>query len=453
MRVVPYISLVMICLLLMGCNALGRRPAARNPARPAAPPSLPPRNESLGIRTPPVGGTQPASEAANSLLAGQAVDSFGKRPPPTFIQVVEVGQGASVGAPIEVAADSQGYFVIQGLQPGRSYELRARAHDGDRRLAGTTYATPPNPRVLIHMSEDFVTPHTPPLPPTPNFPGAAPLPEATPPPPAWPSDAPANPPTGAATGPGPGTPGWSPIPGHAPPPSRSDPANGSGAQLRPPISIEPEGPPVDLTKVIAQPNPNGPRPAPASSDPINMTPTPAPSWIPTPGPVADVNPHAAPAPVAVPSCQLVGRQLHNFALYDVNGQPWEFRHRRGRLVLIDFWGTWCIPCLNAVPHLKILQQRYGAAGLEVIGIAYENGTPQQKITKVTRVRDRMNINYRLLIGDRENPCPVKKQFEVQAFPTLVLLDESGRILWRCEGADQRQLQELDWLIRQRLGVR
>ncbi len=155
----------------------------------------------------------------------------------------------------------------------------------------------------------------------------------------------------------------------------------------------------------------------------------------------------------MPSCVLMGQTLHNFALNDVNGQPWEFRQRRGRLVLLDFWGSWCLPCQHAIPHLKDLTLRYEPYGLEVIGIAYEEGTTAEQVQKVNRVRNRLGINYRLLMGSDRSQCPVRTQFQVRSWPTLVLVDEQSRIIWRSEGLDQEHLKELEIIIRQRLGLR
>src|SRR5262249_42083987 len=66
---------------------------------------------------------------------------------------------------------------------------------------------------------------------------------------------------------------------------------------------------------------------------------------------------AVPAtPLRVPSCVLVGRQLHNLALHDLAGNSWQFKtSRKGKLVLFDFWMTTCIPCRESMPHLRELQ--------------------------------------------------------------------------------------------------
>jgi thiol-disulfide isomerase/thioredoxin len=162
----------------------------------------------------------------------------------------------------------------------------------------------------------------------------------------------------------------------------------------------------------------------------------------------------APTPSApVPFCVLTGRKLDNFALNDLNGQPWEYRKdRRGKLVLLDFWKTSCVPCLHAIPHLNGWRQTYGPYGLEVVGIAYETGSHEEKVRRIRSLR--YSPAYTVLLGTSPaERCPVKNQFQALYFPTLVLLDETGQIVWRGEGLDAQQLRELEFEIKRRLGLR
>ena len=156
----------------------------------------------------------------------------------------------------------------------------------------------------------------------------------------------------------------------------------------------------------------------------------------------------------VPSCVLTGRQLDNFALYDLNGNTWEYRNHRGRLVLLDFWATWCTHCVVGITPLRILQDTYGPSGLEVIGIAYERGgTLPEQARAILGVRDRKKINYQLLLGgdNARGPCPVRTQFGVTALPTLVLLDANNRIIWRESGRlDENKLHDLKIVIESQL---
>jgi thiol-disulfide isomerase/thioredoxin len=162
-----------------------------------------------------------------------------------------------------------------------------------------------------------------------------------------------------------------------------------------------------------------------------------------------------PAPSSRAFCKLANNRLDDFLLNDLDGQPWQFqRTPHGRLVLLDFWGTWCPHCVEAIPHLVSMQTRYHSFGLDVVGVTYElEGTPEEQSRKVKGLRDRMGVNYRILLGSDAKACPVKSQFRIEAFPTLILLDEQGHILWRNEGLDRAKLLELEGLIRWQLRLR
>src|SRR5262249_55545565 len=159
--------------------------------------------------------------------------------------------------------------------------------------------------------------------------------------------------------------------------------------------------------------------------------------------------------------QVEGNRVENFTLYDLDGRVYEFRRHHGKLVLVDFWGTWCVHCLKAVPRVRELQRNYGAHGLEVVGIACERaprpGLPDRRAELVREVVQKMRINYRVLMSDDNRTCPVQTKLQIREYPTLILLDETGTILWRGHGGiDERgrdQMAELESIIRRRLGVR
>ena len=143
-------------------------------------------------------------------------------------------------------------------------------------------------------------------------------------------------------------------------------------------------------------------------------------------------------PATVPFCQLVGQKLYNLAMYDSNGNVWEYQKNRGknrvgRLTLIDFWSSGCGPCQVAMPSIRDLHQAYEPYGLDVVGIAYESGSTEQRVSNVRSIRGRYQMKYPTLMGDPGN-CPVLNQFNVQGFPTVVLLDENGVIVFRARYA-------------------
>jgi thiol-disulfide isomerase/thioredoxin len=420
-RAVACVGWLAVCLAVTGCSLFGKKsasnaraPAGGEPAAPANP-----------YAAAPVPDRPAALTNVGGVLAGQVLDPYNRKPPATFIQVVSSQDAAGAkGAPIEVAADSNGYFTIQGLKPGVAYQLIARAKDGDRMLAGSTWVTPPNPTVLIRISEDLASPSTPPLPP------ANPVP-----PPSTPS------PTNS-------------IPGTARDQSWAPSRSSTQAPTAPPRRAAELGTPApNETTPAAHVRPEDiAQGQTVRADPRVSIPSQAPQVAPREAsPLPDV-------PARVPSCSLVGGQLYNFALHDLKGQPWEYRkNRHGRLLLLDFWGWSCPPCVEAMPHLNGLQQMYGRYGLEVIGIAYDiYGSvpdPRERVQRAERVVKARSVCYRVLMGSDYASCPVRTQFGISQFPTVVLLDEAGRNIWQGAGLDRPRLQELESRIRSNLGIR
>jgi peroxiredoxin len=83
----------------------------------------------------------------------------------------------------------------------------------------------------------------------------------------------------------------------------------------------------------------------------------------------------------------------DFSLPDLAGKPRSLAEWRGKLMLLNFWATWCPPCRGEIPGFVRLQRRYGSEGLQIIGISVDN--PEA----VARFWQEMKINYPLLLAD------------------------------------------------------
>lgn len=468
MRVVPYL-IVMACLALLlgGCSQLSKRSEGERPSKsdgPARPPAKFPtgpgatKADPKKTKDPILDGTAAAGQDS-TILAGRVQDSFNHVPANAFVRWCSVENGKE-SEPAEVAVSPEGYFTISGLKRGSQYKLMGRAKQGDRLLAGISYTTAPNIRVVIRLSEDFGNTAVPEVPGPPAYqkPKNKPASKDEPkkaammgperPISGW-TPAPASPPTIRIGIPRPETPYPTPAP---PPPTRATPGQGG---FLPGIATDsrPWPPPADIPgQQRSVPPLQIRRPTPLTNSDIG-----APPPLVVPPHLAPPAPTPAPASGAarVPSCILVGKHLVNFALSDLQGQTWEFRtHRRGKLVLLDFWGTYCKPCLASLPSLRQLHANYSQAGLEIIGIACEGeGDRQEQAQRVTAVCQRHQVTYRQLLGGGQR-CPVRTDFSVQGIPTLVLLDDQGWILWRHMGMlDSASLEELDQIIKRRLGLR
>jgi len=137
------------------------------------------------------------------------------------------------------------------------------------------------------------------------------------------------------------------------------------------------------------------------------------------------------------------QRLNDFALPDVSGRMTSFRDIDADLILLDFWGTWCGQCRTSISHLKELQSTLGGKRLQVVGIACEQKPAGERAAAVAEVVEKLGINYSVLITGMDGNCKVQPAFHIRFYPTMILLDRSGRILCRQEGATAETLSKID----------
>lgn len=113
-----------------------------------------------------------------------------------------------------------------------------------------------------------------------------------------------------------------------------------------------------------------------------------------------------------------------FDLETVRGERLRLEDLRGKVVLVDVWGTWCGPCRRAIPHLIELEKRYGPEGLAVVGLNWERGPREQAAAKVRTFLDEHGIGYPCALATRELLESIP---DFRGFPTLLLVDREGRV--------------------------
>jgi len=113
----------------------------------------------------------------------------------------------------------------------------------------------------------------------------------------------------------------------------------------------------------------------------------------------------------------VGSMAADFALNDVNGNSVNFSSLKGKTVLLDFWGTWCGPCIQSIPELKKLYDKFGGSDFEIVSVAND-----QNINKWKNTVSAKGMNWVNLIDQNEKVCT---QYEISAFPSLFLIDKQG----------------------------
>jgi len=115
-------------------------------------------------------------------------------------------------------------------------------------------------------------------------------------------------------------------------------------------------------------------------------------------------------------------------LYDPHGGRLSLADMRGKVVVLNFWTTWCGVCREEVPFLTAIHRKFAGRGLEVAAVSLDDGWDEVK----TFVAERQ-IRYPVFLPDAQTR---RRYGDVTAVPTLILIDRNGRIAARHTGFDQ-----------------
>ena len=111
---------------------------------------------------------------------------------------------------------------------------------------------------------------------------------------------------------------------------------------------------------------------------------------------------------------------------------------RGKIVLVDFWATWCKPCRETMPRLQKLHSAYAARGFEVLGVSIDED--DNRIKKIGTMAEKLAIAYPIFVDAKQTPA--WHQFKVKAIPAMFLLDREGQIVAQWTGKiDYEQVEQ------------
>lgn len=125
-----------------------------------------------------------------------------------------------------------------------------------------------------------------------------------------------------------------------------------------------------------------------------------------------------------------GHDAPDFVLTDLQGHSLKLSDLRGKAVVLNFWATWCPPCKEEIPWFVELQKRYGAQGLQVVGVSMDDGDQKD----VEKFAAENSINYPVLLGKDT----VAEQYGgIEYLPTTFYIDRNGVVMDRVFGQPGR----------------
>ncbi|NND93833.1 MAG: TlpA family protein disulfide reductase [Flavobacteriales bacterium] len=122
----------------------------------------------------------------------------------------------------------------------------------------------------------------------------------------------------------------------------------------------------------------------------------------------------------------IGQFAPPISSVDIDGRPFELSDLKGSVVLLDFWGSWCGPCIKEAPTIVSINDEYASKGLKVVSIAIEkNDKTWKKATK------KLGFNWDIQLVERSQFVRLNRiasAYEVTDIPSLFIIDEDGKIL-------------------------
>lgn len=139
----------------------------------------------------------------------------------------------------------------------------------------------------------------------------------------------------------------------------------------------------------------------------------------------------------------VGSMMPEYTAANLDGSKFELAGKRGKVVLVNLWATWCGPCRFEIPELQRIHDAYAARGFEVVGVSVDEG----EVAAVQEFVNEQKMRYPVAHDPQGTLANV---LQTSVLPTSILIDRNGKIVWKKVGAILEKDEELKSAIEKAL---
>lgn len=130
-----------------------------------------------------------------------------------------------------------------------------------------------------------------------------------------------------------------------------------------------------------------------------------------------------------------------FVAADIEGRAWSLEALRGKVVVLDFWATWCPPCLRLLPDLKRLNAEYKDKGVVVLGVNRD-----EEVGDLRKAVTDLGLDWPQIHDSARAGAELADLYGVRELPTTVIIDQRGRLYKRWGTMDRKMSTYLDALL-------
>ncbi len=136
--------------------------------------------------------------------------------------------------------------------------------------------------------------------------------------------------------------------------------------------------------------------------------------------------------------------LPAFSLLNMQGESVDSQQFAGAVLVVDFWATWCKPCIHEIPAYNKLYEKYRDKNFKLIGITMDSGD----LSQILPFAEKNNMAYPIYLGNQSATVPFGG---VEGYPKTFVVDQKGNILKSFLGAGEGKVEEIDQMVETLLG--